>query len=384
MGRALNCTYEVTAGPAEHTIRDESDSPCPSDVSARGHEAAGEEFPGVTTNASLVTITRPAPKVVPPAHALACPLGHDSTLSSNGAKMQVSPHVALPPFSARLSIALHRIPPEPHVALLSLGAGRFQLSDAALGELDMKLYASLRCSSMELIRASSRLNTLCRLNKVGILFTSRRQQAILRGDTSGTIIHPFFIFSAQFLGMHFCQGMDDSPAMIKRQARHRQTCMELVVDIFRGRDLELTAQVALWAVATSIIMPAIPNPLYIKKSCEAINTAELQFIPTYGRPPDFSEDLHEKLSLLSQAIYFENYLFLTHSGAEPKMTARLEKEFRHQLQVRSGSPPLVTLHAQCVPIGGLSGVVQDLSADHADAGNSVRQRHGIYTQLSSN
>ena len=35
-----------------------------------------------------------------------------------------------------------KIPPEPHVTLLFLGAERFQLSDAALGELDMKLYVS--------------------------------------------------------------------------------------------------------------------------------------------------------------------------------------------------------------------------------------------------
>ena len=172
---------------------------------------------------------------------------------------------------------------------------------------------------------------------MGILFTSQKQRALLRGDTSGRIIHPFFIFSAQFLGMHFCRGIEDSPAMIKRQARHMQRCMELLVDIFKGGDLELRAQVALWAIAASIMMPAIPRFLYIKKGCEAIETAGLEFIPTYGRPPEFSEDLHERLSLLSQAVYFENYLFLTYGGAEPTMTARLEKEFRHQLQVQPGS-----------------------------------------------
>ena len=337
MGRALRCTYEVIVGPAEYTIRDESDPSCSSDISTQEHEVV----PAVITNTSLGTIARPAPNVVPPAHALACSLGHNSSLSSKGTKMQGSPYVAFPPFSARSSLVLPRIPPEPHVVLLSLGAGRFQLSDAALGELDMKLYASLRCPSMELIRPSSRLNMLCRLNKMGILFTSRKQQALLRGDISGTIIHPFFISAAQFLGMHFCRGMEDSPAMIKRQARHLQRTLELLADVFNGPDVELEAQAALWAAAGSIIMPVTHlDPLYIKKSCEAINTAGLQFIPTYGRPPEFSEDLHEKLSLLSQAIYFENYLFLTYDGAEPTMTARLEKEFRHHLQVQPVSPQL--------------------------------------------
>ena len=385
MGRALDCTDEVIAGPAEYTIRDESGISSPNSVFGQEHEAVGEGIPGVTTNTSLVTITRPAPIMVPPAQALAYPPGHNSLLSSKGAKVQGSPYVALPPFSAQVSLVPPRIPPEPHVTLLTLGAGRFQLSDAALGELDMKLYASLRCSSIELIRPFSRLNTLCRLNKMGILFTSQKQQALLRGDTSGTIIHPLFISAAQSLGMNFCKGVGDLPVMIKRQARHMQRALELFVDIFKGHDLELIARAALWVVAGAIIMPVTRlNPLHIKRSCEAIETAGLRFIPTYGRPPEFSEDLHERLSLLSQAIYFENYLFLTHSGAEPKMTARLEKEFRHQLQVRSGSPPFVTLHAQCVPIGGLSGVVQDLSVDHADPDHSVRQRHDACTRPSSN
>ena len=128
--------------------------------------------------------------------------------------------------------------------------------------------------------------------------------------------------------------MDDSSAMIRLQARHLQTSLELLADILKGRDWELRAQVALWVTAGSIILPFEGvTPRYIRRTCEAINTAGLQFIPTYGRPPGFSEDLHEKLSVLSQAIYFENFLFLTCGGAEPTMTARIEEEFRHRLQV---------------------------------------------------
>ena len=138
--------------------------------------------------------------------------------------------------------------------------------------------------------------------------------------------------------MHFCEGMDNSFAMIRLQARHLQASLEYLADIIRGRDWELRAQVALWVAAGSFILP-FENiaALNIRKSCEAINTAGLQFIPTYGRPPEFSEHLHEKLSILSQAIYFENFLFLTCGGAEPTMTARIENEFRYQLQVGSTS-----------------------------------------------
>ena len=133
--------------------------------------------------------------------------------------------------------------------------------------------------------------------------------------------------------------MDDSPAMIRLQAKHLQRALEILAEISRGHDLELRVQVALWVTAGSFIVP-FKNlaPQYIQKTCEAIDTAGLRFIPTYGRPPEFCEDLQEKLSLLSQAVYFENFIFLTCGGAEPTMTARIEKEFRDQLQVRHPSP----------------------------------------------
>ena len=63
----------------------------------------------------------------------------------------------------------------------------------------------------------------------------------------------------------------------------------------------------------------------------AINAAKLQFIPTSGRPPELTDDLLEGFAVLSQTIYFENYLFLTIDGIEPKMTVRIENEFRHEL-----------------------------------------------------
>jgi len=141
--------------------------------------------------------------------------------------------------------------------------------------------------------------------------------------------------------------MDNSPAMIRLQAKHIQTSLESLVDIFEGHDWQLRAQVALWVSAGSIILRMSDfTHAYIRRSCEAVNTAGLQFIPTYGRPPEFSEVLHEKLSVLSQIIYFENFSFLTCGGVEPTMTARIEGEFRHRLQVRRAISSSFTLCVQ--------------------------------------
>ena len=131
--------------------------------------------------------------------------------------------------------------------------------------------------------------------------------------------------------------------MIHLKVKYVRRSLELLEVVSKGRDWELRAQVALWVTATCIVISADSLALlYIQKACEAVETAKLQFIPTYGRPPGFSEELHEKLPVLSQIIYFETFLFLTCGGAEPKMTARIEKEFRHRLQVRSASSWLFT------------------------------------------
>jgi hypothetical protein len=174
------------------------------------------------------------------------------------------------------------------------------------------------------------------------------------------------------MGMYFCEGMDDSPAMVRLNAKHLQSCFECAADIFTGYDWELEAQAALFATAAAINLSSTYSvPLYMRKSCEAVKNGGLQFVPTYGRPPQFSEALHEKLSVLSQIIYFENFLFLTSGGAEPTMTAAIEKEFRCQLPVRTSSSS-ITPFPQRRSIGSLPGFIQNLSVSHAHEGYLVR------------
>ena len=75
--------------------------------------------------------------------------------------------------------------------------------------------------------------------------------------------------------------------------------------------------------------------LYLSKLCKIINDANLQFLPVYGRPPELSDQVREDAVVLSQAIYLENYFYLTLGGPEPTMTTRLEREFRLDLEVRT-------------------------------------------------
>jgi hypothetical protein len=156
------------------------------------------------------------------------------------------------------------------------------------------------------------------------------------------------------------------------------------VEIFKGDDWELRAQVALWVTAGSFTLSADGFAfLYMERSYEAVNRGELRFIPVYGRPPGLSEALHEKLSTLSQIIYFENFLFLTSGGSEPTRTARIEKEFRDQLPVCHASSLSVIPHTHNVSTVFLSGAVQNVSVDDAHEGDFTCQGYSTRARRAS-
>ena len=134
--------------------------------------------------------------------------------------------------------------------------------------------------------------------------------------------------------MYFIQDSVRTPAAIRFQARYSQLAWEELAKIQKGNDDYLKAQAMLSISSCCIVFRWIDFARqYIQKACHAANAASLQFIPKYGQPPEYSEKVRERSAVLSQVIYFENYLFLTYGGPEPSLTARIEKEFRHELQV---------------------------------------------------
>jgi hypothetical protein len=74
---------------------------------------------------------------------------------------------------------------------------------------------------------------------------------------------------------------------------------------------------------------------YLMKACKIIENAKLQFLPESGVPVEYSEQVREEASVLSQAIFLENYIPLALDGLAPVKTARVEREFRSDLEVRT-------------------------------------------------
>jgi len=127
---------------------------------------------------------------------------------------------------------------------------------------------------------------------------------------------------------------DDTPTMVRFQARRAQTAWEAAAELFQGNDYGLNVQAAIFITAGHfhVRMPQTAM-YYARKSCDFVRAGNLRFVPTYGRPPEFSENLHETLVALSQTIYWVNVLFLLRGGPEPHATAELENEFRRELPV---------------------------------------------------
>jgi hypothetical protein len=145
--------------------------------------------------------------------------------------------------------------------------------------------------------------------------------------------------------MLFSPDVDNTPAMVLFHARRAQTAWECLAEVFQGKDYRVNIQVSILAASSYILICMTQTALlYLYKTCCFIEAGGMQFVPTSGHPPEFSEDLHETLVALSQTIYWANYLFLMRNGPEPRSTAKLEREFRQELQVRMRTPNLLQIN----------------------------------------
>ena len=193
----------------------------------------------------------------------------------------------------------------------------------------------------------SRLWALVRFPKFGVHLRHEKLDAILRGDESGTVVNRAFVCGPQSVGMLSLMSMDDRPAVVRFLARRAQTAWESIAELFKNSDYRTCLQTAI-LVASSKVHLRLPQLalLYIQKCCDLIKAGNMRFIPICGRPPEFSEDLHETLAILSQTIYWVNFLFLMRGDPEPHATADLEREFRRELPV--GGITSFILHTELI------------------------------------
>jgi hypothetical protein len=288
-----------------------------------------DRAPSTSSDATWVVANKPAAQQV----FWTDQVPHEELVRVHGGPLEqcVSLDTSPPAFTIP-SFFLQTILREP-LSFLGEEKPQLQISDATATDLDMKSYVlEWESISHNLPSDISRLWYLVRLPQLGIRFSRAKVDAFISGDLSGAVLHRAFVLQGQMLG--FLSFADETPAMVLFHARRVQTTWEALADLFSGIDYKAKVHSASTVVPGFIYlrMPQMAL-LYIRKSCEFVQAGNLQFVPTDGHLPKFSEDLHETLVALSQTIYWANYLFLTCGGLEPYATAKLEWEFRQELPV---------------------------------------------------
>ena len=172
------------------------------------------------------------------------------------------------------------------------------------------------------------------MNKLGVYFGADKHEALLRGDTSNAVVNRHFVYGFQAFGMFFCRTPGDLPALVLMQARYAQRFWETLIEIKTGNQGLMAQGLLLFTFALVMMGFQIVPLFYLSKVFDLIDSGDLRFLPVYGRPPELSEQVREDTAVLSQAIYLENYLHLALGGPAPVKTARIEREFRMDLQVR--------------------------------------------------
>ena len=172
------------------------------------------------------------------------------------------------------------------------------------------------------------------MNKLGLYFRKEKLEALFRGDTSNTVVNRYFVYGLQAIGTHICGTPEVTPAMTLLQARYAQLNFEAFIEINRTDDYKLRAQGFILFVHGCILTGfQMSAQLYLSRLCQIIDKGKLQFLSACGRPAGLSEQVREDAAVLSQVIYLYNYLNLTSSGSTSLTMARIEKEFRLDLEV---------------------------------------------------
>ncbi|KAF9779631.1 hypothetical protein BJ322DRAFT_1168073 [Thelephora terrestris] len=326
--RGAACTYDGSRSDNNVTLRP-SRSP-PRDVLALALSDSGD--PGTSLPPPFDLHERP---LTAPERLLWKYSADRSVVKRASGATEYPPSPVVSPLTTLPSTRFQTIPRPLQMPLLDIHPEHAQVSSVALNDMDMILYVF---SPVSVARGTegkvfgSRLKGLCQMHKLGLYFTQEKQAAILRGDTSNSVLHRNFVDSTQVMGMYLC-APKQTPYMVRLEASYVQRSWESLVELNQTNQERAKAQ-ALVRVAHSAVILGFnaAAQLYFSKACKIIEKAKLQFLPEYGPPAEFSEEVREEASVLSQAIFLENYFYLTMGGPAPVKTAGIEKEFRLDLQ----------------------------------------------------
>src|ERR1700679_3577808 len=106
--------------------------------------------------------------------------------------------------------------------------------------------------SLNQSRLISRIAGLRRLRQLGVHLPGPKQEAVMRADTTNTVVHPFFVFSVTGHGVHFVANPTNLLQIARWHSKYGQLSFEQTEDIAKGNDPNLKAQAYIIIVSGAI------------------------------------------------------------------------------------------------------------------------------------
>lgn len=172
---------------------------------------------------------------------------------------------------------------------------------------------------------------------VGLLISEDQRKALIRGDMQSGAIHGFFIHYAHIWGCHLYQQFRCDFVLLFLQSIYVYMAIESLTTI---REKENPVMLTQALLMTSEMYFHTHHPdfglKYLEMAAGIVKKNGLRFVmhsqnSAHGQT-NVTEDIRQRVGLLSQLLYVETELFLL-TGRSPDLFEELEAEFKFDLAI---------------------------------------------------
>jgi hypothetical protein len=169
----------------------------------------------------------------------------------------------------------------------------------------------------------SRVIFLSRRLLNGVHLETRKQQALILGDLSNTIIHPFYVHFAHLVGCHMYQEYQGHFGLLYIQAVHLRLSLEALATMVEEDDpVSLARANHFMAMAHAYTRNVRSSKYYLRKTVDIIQRRQIRCVPisrtdsahheskVLTKVPPFSEEVHERVVFLAQMLYAGTFVYL--------------------------------------------------------------------------
>jgi hypothetical protein len=168
----------------------------------------------------------------------------------------------------------------------------------------------------------------------GFRFTFAKEQAIVLGDLSNTIIHPFFIHFAHMFGCNIYLEQQRNYVQLPILGVHLQLALASLVEMTEDDPLSFAQACFFMMIACMYNYNSALGKRCLNLVISTVRRNDIRYVSLFRvHVPDFTEEVHERASFLSELICAEVDMILV-TGEKHVVLTDLRKQFTQELLVR--------------------------------------------------